>query len=416
MKKFVYAAFVLALSALPALASGFRMHEFSANNTGRALAGAGVAGDDYSAIAFNPAGMTLQTSGGQVGATLVAVHANVRGQVTNGGLHSGREGNIRLYSVIPHVFAQYTLDPKWSVGLGIYTPFGLSTDYNNDWFGHTHALTSKLETLDFTPSVAYKVTNSFSVGGSVVFERLNVRLSNDLPTDIHGIPVGGGLDIREPQNWEPGYTLGMMYQPIESTRFGFSYRSKIVHHLKGSAKFMNSNGFMGSYVNGKYPARAKLTLPESFLFSVHHRLNDSIDLSATVERTMWHRFKSLDIYSPNFMGGVTNIPENWKDVWFVSAGLDYHYDENLTLRGGVAYDESPIRCPQYRTARIPDNDRYWVSLGASYQWNDNITLDAAYTHMFLKKAHTNNFASMSTITATYNMQVDIVGLQVQYHF
>ena len=411
MKKIIYTALVLISSALPVMASGFRVHEFSATNTGRALAGAGVAGDDYSAIAFNPAGMTLKGSGAQAGASLVTIRANVRGSVTNGGLHVGKEGNIHLYSVLPSVFSQYALTPDWVIGLGIYTPFGLSTTYNNDWFGHTHALTSKLETIDFAPSVAYKVNKQFSVGGSVLFERFDVRLSNDLPTHI----TGGQLEVHDPRNWEPGYMVGMTFQPVDSTRFGLSYRSKIVHHLKGTAKISGSAGYGPYFRNGKHVAHAKLTLPESVLFSVHHRLNDKIDLSAMVERVMWSRFKSLDIYSPTFPGGVSITPEKWRDVWFVSVGADYHYNDDLTFRIGAAYDESPIKEPKYRTARIPDNDRYWLSAGTSYQWN-NMVFDLAYTHMFLKKAPTSNYASASTINATYHMQVDIFALQVQYNF
>ena len=416
MKKIVYTALFLLSSAVPVLASGFRMHEFSATNTGRALAGSGVAGDDYSAIGFNPAGMVLKGTGGQVGGSLVTVRANVRGSVTNGGLHTGKEGNIRLYSFLPSVFSQYALNPDWTIGLGIYTPFGLSTTYNNDWFGHTHALTSKLETIDFAPSVAYKVNKQFSVGGSVLFERLDVRLSNDLPSSIGPFPLGGQAEIHEPRNWEPGYVVGMMYQPLDSTRFGLSYRSKIVHHLKGTTKISDSAGLMGMYyVNGKYVTHAKLTLPESVLFSFHHSFNEKFDVSATVERVMWSRFKSLDIYSATFPGGVSVTPEKWRDVWFVGLGGDYHYNEDLTFRIGAAYDESPIKGPKYRTARIPDNDRYWLSAGASYRWN-NMTFDLAYTHMFLKKAPTNNYASASTLDASYHMQVNIFALQVQYDF
>ena len=355
--------------------------------------------------------MVLKGTGGQVSGSLVAVRANVRGSVTNGGLHTGKEGNIRLYSFLPSVFSQYALTPDWVIGLGIYTPFGLSTTYNNDWFGHTHALTSKLETIDFAPSVAYKINKQFSVGGSVLFERLDVRLSNDLPTHL----TGGYLEVHEPRNWEPGYMVGMTFQPVDSTRFGLSYRSKIVHHLKGTTKIIGSTGLGPYFRNGKYVAHAKLTLPESVIFSAHHRLTDSVDVSATVERTMWSRFKSLDIYSSPFVGGVSITPEKWRDVWLVSVGTDYHYNDDLTFRAGAAYDESPIKNRQYRTARIPDNDRYWLSAGASYRWN-NMEFDLAYTHMFLKKAYTDNVASASVINATYHMQVDIVALQVQYNF
>ena len=92
------------------------------------------------------------------------------------------------------------------------------------------------------------------------------------------------------------------------------------------------------------------------------------------------------------MGGVSKTPENWQNAWFFSLGADYKYNDNLTLRFGAAYDESPVKNAAYRTARIPDNDRIWVSAGLSYLYNQ-MQFDLGYTHMFIQTARTHNYAS-----------------------
>lgn len=395
-----------------AFAAGFQLSEFSAVNLGRAFNGAGISGDDYSAIAFNPAGMSLKKSGAQAGMTLVMIKADVKGSTRNGLTHTGKEGDIRLRNWIPHFFAQYQLNDKFDFGLGMYAPFGLSTVYNNSWFGRTHALKSKITAMDITPSVSYKVMNGLTLGGSFIAERVDAKLTNALPA-----PFGGKNEVKG-DDWSYGYTVGIMYEPIQDTRFGVSYRSKISHQLKGKHIVRDSMGGMGPipavFVNGTTPGRAKLTLPEHVLFSAYQKI-DKFGLSASAKWTRWSRFERLDIYSDNMLNGVSSTEEKWENVWMLGAGLDYYHDDNWTFRLGVAYDESPVKGAEYRTARIPDNNRWWTSVGVSYKYKQ-ATIDLGYSHMFVKAAKTRHVTAGSCLDAKYEMQANLIGLQVQYEF
>lgn len=392
----------------PVLGAGFQLSEYSVTHLGRAFSGAGVVGDDYSSIAFNPAGMGLKNSGAQMGATLIAIKASVKGETVNGLITSGKEGSIRLYSFIPHAFTQYRFNEKWVVGLGIYAPFGLSTNYNNDWFGRTHALKSYVSAMDIAPSFSYQVTDQFFVGSSFVLERANAELTNRLPSTWDGENKVRGDD------WTMGYQVGVMYRPQKDTRFGLDYRSKFVHDLRGKHKVTGSTEFGGMFKNGYTAGSAKLTLPEHVLFSAYHKVN-KFGLSASAKWTRWSRFKNLDVYSSNFVGGYSRTKENWEDVWMLSVGLDYHYNNNWTFRCGFAFDESPVKNPTYRTARIPDNDHWLTSVGLSY-YRENVQIDAGYTHIYIPPSRTYNVASGSTLDAKYNMQANLLGVQMQYHF
>lgn len=415
MKKTVFSLMLL-MSSTTAFAGGFQLTEYSVTGVGRSFAGAGVVGDDYSALAFNPAGMTLKNSGVQAGANVVMIDAKVSGNTTNGAFHAGKEGGIHLRQWVPHFFGQYKAADKVRLGLGVYAPFGLSTIYNEDWFGRTHALKSKIKVFDINPSVAYQVSDTFSIGGGFILEQLKALLTNDLPDYLApSVPLGGQLELKEKGKWEYGYNFGMMYEPVKGTRFGASYRSKANYHLKGDISIWGSASPLPVYHNGVTIGRTKLTLPEYVWLSAVHEYNDRWTFSAAAKWVRWSRFQNLDIESDCFIGGVAKTPENWQNAWFFSAGADYKYNDNLTLRFGAAYDESPVKNATYRTARIPDNDRIWVSAGLSYLYNQ-MQFDLGYTHMFIKTARTHNYASGSYINAKYDMGTDIIGAAVQYHF
>ena len=133
---------VMALS-IPALAGGYQLNDYSVTGLGRAYAGQGVVGDDYSAIAFNPAGMSLmKKSGIQTGATFVNLRADVDS------LTGDKHKKMDFWTPIPQFFGQYNVNDKFSLGLGVYAPFGLKTQYDADWFASDMAVLSELQVID----------------------------------------------------------------------------------------------------------------------------------------------------------------------------------------------------------------------------------------------------------------------------
>jgi len=399
--------------ASAAFASGFQLAEYSAVGLGRAMAGKGVVGDDYSAVATNPAGMTLKETGAQVGTTAIFLRAEVEG--TNNGT-PGKEGDINLRQWVPHVFGQYKLNDKTRLGLGIYAPFGLSTIYSRDWFGSSHAMRSKFMAVDFNMSASYDVTDKLTVGGSAIMQLAKANLTNKLPT-ILGANAESEVDA---DSWSPAYKLGMVYKFTDYSRVGFSYHSKITHKLKGEQTITGRTlpvipGMTPSYLqNGVYSGRAKITLPEYLEISGYHRIKD-FGLSATARWTRWSRFNSLDIYSSNLENGVHKTPEKWRNVWMLSLGLDYYLNDTWTVRLGTAYDQSPVSSAKYRTARIPDGNRIWTSVGLSYRYKQ-VQLDLGYSHMFIKAGKTHYVSSGSELNAKYTSHSNLVGAQLQYDF
>ena len=126
-----------------------------------------------------------------------------------------------------------------------------------------------------------------------------------------------------------------------------------------------------------------MDLPATFMVSIAQEIGDRIELLGDVTWTGWSTFEELRVVYDNPVQPDTLSLQEWEDVFRYSAGISFALNERLVLRGGVAFDEEAIPSPQRRTPRIPGNDRTWISFGAGYDFNANLTLDVGYAHLFL---------------------------------
>lgn len=379
-----------------ALAGGFQLSEYSTTNLGRAFAGIGIVGDDYSAVAFNPAGMAMKGDGLQLGVNLMRMASSAEG-VLNG--NSQEKGKLETLAAVPHFFAQKKIGEDFRLGVGVFVPYGFSLKYNDDWFGRTHALNSDIAVMDLSIAASYNIMKELTVGASVLVERADAELTN--------AAMAGMISDLSADSYAIGYQLGIMYRPFEDTRFGISYRSRTDHDLEGDHKLGPLSG----------NADAELSMPAYVAASAYQKVGN-FGLAASVKWSEWSSFDVLDIYS-DIMGPralVQHVEEDWKDTWMFSFGVDYYYNENWTFRAGIAYDETGIRDDEHRTARIPDSDRIIASLGVGYK-NANWSIDLGYAHMFMKHVTSNHaIPGSGTLHADYDPSIDLLGLSVQYNF
>lgn len=394
-------AFVIASKAV--MAGGFSLTEYSTTSFGRAFAGLGIVGDDYSAIISNPAGMSLvKDDGVQLGMSLIDIYAKISDN------RPGKDDEISLniFSPVPSFFMQTTVSDKMKLGMALYTPYGLGTDYKDGWFGRDEALLSEIVVYDFTVSSSYDLTDKFSIGASLSTEYATADLTNDVASGAIYSEIEGHSDPTL------AYTLGLMYRPTDNTRFGLSYRSKSTYDLEGTHTLKANNPMFQAYA-GKGDAWASVTLPENVILSAYQKIDD-LGLSASVKWTRWSRFEYLNIYS-NAKGKddrVNSTYENWQDTWTYAIGADYDLNKDWVLRAGIEYDETPIPGDANRTARIPDDDRIITSLGASYKFNGG-KFDMAYAHIFLDGG---NAQYPSGFDAEYDLHINMLSFAVQYYF
>lgn len=395
---------LLGAALIPATANagGFQLSEYSASSLGRAFAGAGLTGDDYSAVAYNPAAMTLKGTGMQG----VATYFKLRGHAYNLDNPGQREGLLSTKKTVPAFFAQYKIDDKWNVGAGVYVPFGLGTNWVGRWFGDIEAMDSIIEDVNYNLSVAYKATDKLSLGLSLIADSIHAELTN-----YASLPPANRYSMMEADGFNVLWQAGLMYEFTPDTRAALSYRPKSSQYLKGDHDLNTGAGMSTGRVH------TRLVLPEYFNAGVVHRLNDKVQLSANARWTRWSRFKTLNIYSDRTGVDlpVGPVDEGWKDVWMLSLGADWKVNEQWTLRGGVAWDESPVKDAGHRTARIPDSSRFIVSLGASYK-TGNWTWDAGVSHLFMQKHDGYRPGTAGFRHYSRELNTDMISLGVQYDF
>lgn len=435
--------FLLLAGSSTVYASGFALIEQSVSGLGNAFSGGAASAEDATTIFFNPAGMT-RIEGQQVSTALHVIvpsakfKASTATNAAGNSLGTNNSGDGGKTGVAPNFYYTNQLNEKLAIGIGINAPFGLSTEYDKDWVGRYHAVESDVMTVNINPALAYKVNEKLSIGAGLNAQYIEATLSSmadvglTLPGNVSS-PLTDVLVENNADDWSFGYNLGLLYEFNEATRIGFAYRSEIKHKLKGDtttqlpAALAASPTVQAAFAN--QGVNGKITLPASASLSIFHQVTDKLALMADVTWTEWSSFKELTL---NFEGALgiggnssTTTTENWDDTWRYSAGATYQATEELALRTGIAFDETPIS-DEYRTPRIPGEDRLWLAIGAGYKITENFILDVAYTHLFVsdsKMQKTTDLTnpndednSRGNVIGEFENSVDIASAQLSYKF
>lgn len=359
----------------PLHAAGFQLAERSAAGLGRAFSGEAAIADDASVISSNPAGMILLDDNSiSVGLQYIAPQVDVKGRAaTPGGLVRVKDSDVAKDPVVPYFYYTRKVNDKLTLGLGTYSTFGLATDYSSEFAAIAGTDLSEITTVTINPSFAYRFSEHLTLGLGLDIVYAEGQISN----------TSGGNTVfdLEGDDWAAGWNIGALYEINDRTRVGLHYRSSIELDLEGDAK-------LGPPIpvppHTSLPADLNVKLPDSVEASVYHQINDQWAIHGDILWTHWSQFKEL---APSV--GIAPIDdsllteENWDDAFRYAIGTTYTHSEKLTLRAGLAFDESPSS-DDNRTLRIPDSDRIWLSIGASVQLNPCYKLDLGYTHIFAK--------------------------------
>lgn len=395
----------LALAGLSSLtqAAGFALIEQNASGLGNAYAGAAAAADDASTIFFNPAGMTQLPDRQMVLAGhLIKPRMEFSGTVSPA-IGGGQGGDAGDWAIVPNAYYAFRVTPRLHAGIGLNAPFGLSTEYDSGWVGRTQAIKSEVKTINLNPSIAYKLNDALSLGAGLNIQHIEATLTNQ----VHPSFNASHIEIKgDDYGW--GFNLGVLWRVSADTRIGLAYRSKVDYTLEGDATV---TGFAG-VPSG--PVTADITMPDTASLSFFHKLSPKWDLLADVTWTGWSTFDELRIVRTS--GALlSSTQEHWDNTLRYSLGATWHKNDRLSLRGGIAYDDSPVS-DAYRTPRIPDGPRTWLAVGGQYRVNPRGTVDFGYAHLFVKNIALNSTSGGTTLTGQYDNQVDILSVQYTHSF
>jgi len=466
----VAATLTLALGIGPAHSGGFALIEQGASGMGNAYAGAAAVSNDPSTVWFNPAGMLeLGHVEFSIAAHLIAVDNKFsdRGTTLNASFGTyDADGNFNLTAapgadtaepagntVVPNIYYVHRLKPDLAMGVGISVPFGNSTDYGREWKGRYQAVESGVTVIDINPTAAYRINEKLSIGGGISVQLMEATLGNSIDSGATCLGLAGlGLTTQDNCNAEgiglPGNTatdsyaevtgdstevtfnLGMIFKPAPESKLGVTYRHGSEHDLEGEGNFELNAGLvnvlaqtaaarqaLGIVLFENTDALAVANLPPSFSISGTHQIG-KFELLGDATWMGWSDFEELRIKFDSGQNDSFNT-QSWNDVWRVAGGINYKHSSKLTLRAGAAYDESPVPSVQLRTARIPGNDRTWISMGVGYQVTNAITVDVGYAHLMLDETPIDNASEATggtTIRGVYDTSINLLSAQLSWTF
>ena len=361
----------MTLRTLPALvalafagvaqASSFMVQEQDASGIATSFAGSAAVAENAATNFYNPAGLT-QLKGIQVSAGVTGLKTNAE--------YSVNGGNAGDTLAAPNLYLSVPLSKDLYLGFGVSRPFALSTEYTAGWAGDAIARKSELKTVNYNPSLAYRLNDKVSLGFGLNYQKLDLTLSN----------AAGSLSGDDSAM---GWNAGALFNLSPAMRVGVAYRSGLNYHLNGA-------------FNGD------LKLPGTFTLSVWQQVSDRWEAMGDLSFSQWNRLDQSTV-------AISAADE--RNAWRFAWGAAYKYNPALKAKFGFAYERAATPRGDLNL-RAPENDRLWLSLGG--QWNAGTagTFDLGYAYKLSRDIDT----TQNGLNGKYETSGHVLGLQYSTGF
>ncbi len=388
------------LMTITALGGGFQLNEHGA----RAMAQGGAfaaRATDPSAIYFNPAGLGFQ-HGTQVylGATFIMPKVSFFGPLQD---NVNTETKMVDQTFTPiNAYVTYQVTDNIHVGFGVNNPFGLGTKWPDGWSGKFISNEVDLKSFFFTPTVAYKFSDQFSLGVGMNYVTGNVTIKRTVsdPFDPHA-----NIDL-ELSGTGAGFNVGALYKFTNELSVGASYRSSVKIDASGTATFTPNRSV--------YPAgdaSSSLELPATGFLGIAYAPMEHLSLEADYQYIGWSSFKDLTITFKKD-NSQTVSPKDYQNTYILRVGGEYTWND-FQFRAGYLYDHSPV-LTAYVEPLLPDANRNGANLGVGYQFTKELSVDVAY--MFLKFDQRKVTGTAVNFDGTYNANANLFSVDLGYNF
>jgi long-chain fatty acid transport protein len=412
IKTIMYSLALMASLASNAKAGGYSTSLYSTSGLGNAYSGSATGSHDVSDIFFNPS-VTAGKDKSEVIASFSYLRLaidpdNISSNFVAGKRNGVESRNVGTQKLIPALYFSSPINDKTAFNLAITSPFGLETKYNKNWPGRFRALNSSISTMNFNPSLAYKITDDLSFGAGLVAQYYTANLTKEVYTSP--TLATSGLATVNGSDWGYGYNFGLKYDISKDVKIGLGYRSKIDYKLKGNVD-VNDN------LASKF--KSKTTTPESMSIGVAYNINSDLQIVADSIWTRWSRLKNLDVVAQNpALNSSTKF--NWNDSFLHSVGANYALNKNNLLRTGLAYEKEAMN-DRNREPIVPSSDKYWITAGLNHKLGDGLEIDLAYVHQIYKTAKINivDYGAKGvegSVSGKYKTSVDVISLALKKQF
>jgi long-chain fatty acid transport protein len=433
-------AALIGLWAGTAGASGFQLLEQNASGLGNAYAGSAAVAENASTVFFNPAGMT-QLEGRNISAGLAAIITSYKFSngassvgTTLGAAGNGGDGGGPGF--VPNAYMSMAVAKDIYLGLGIGAPFGLKTEFDSPWIGAAQSIMFDVKTINVNPSIAYRVNEKVSVGFGLNWQKLEAEYKRTVGIfNVTGVACTTCLTaVMKLSDDAWGWNAGLLFNVSPTTKVGISYRSQVEYKATGNIALSSNgsatgNGTLNSLnaLGGSSNVSANIKLPDTLILSATQKLDEQWEMLGDLSWTGWSSIPYIDIMRTSGVASgqlAQRLDTKFRDTWRIALGANYKLRDNLKLKFGIAYDQTPVKGADSRLVSLPDNDRTWLSFGTQWQPVKGSTLDFGVTYLYIQDAsiHNNQPSTVSPtlnrglVDGTFKGNVWILGAQYSMNF
>ncbi|MDO4431274.1 MAG: porin [Lonepinella koalarum] len=418
MKTNVFTKTLLSLSLLAATgaanAAAFQLAEVSTSGLGLAYAGNAAVADNASVVANNPALMTkFKSTEVSVGGVYVNGNINISGKTIRG--NDATQNDIIPSAFVPNLYVVVPVNERFAVGGGVNVNYGLKSEFDKNYNAGVFGGDTSLTAINLNLSGAYNLGYGFHFGLGFNAVKAKAELNRYNGDMSPALPKNTTVSHLKGEDWGFGWNAGLVYEFNERNRIGVAYHSEI--KLDANIDYSNSlpTAFPGGLGSATIPGSLVLRLPAYWEVSTYHKLTDKFAVQFSYKHTDWSSFKELEGLSQNNTR-LFHKEENFSNNSRVALGVSYDVLDSLTLRAGIAYDESAsVESP---SISIPDTDRTWYSVGATYRFTQNLSVDVGYAHLRGKKISFTEVEPRTGYRATFESKstANLYGLNLNYRF
>ncbi|WP_419058589.1 long-chain fatty acid transporter FadL [Kluyvera georgiana] len=395
-------AVAVALVSTQAWSAGFQLNEFSSSGLGRAYSGEGAIADDAGNASRNPALiMMFDRPTFSAGAVYIDPDVNISGKSPLTGRSTDAD-NIAPTAWVPNVHFVMPINEQFGWGASVTSNYGLATEFNDNYAAGMYGGKTDLQTANLNLSGAYRLSSnwSFGLGFDAVYAKAKIERYAGETSLLFPGATGQAVGITGPDSqvahlkgdeWGYGWNAGILYELDKNNRWGLTYRSEVKIDFDGDYKSSITSrgnqifaargitglpyGTDGRTINGSLT----LNLPEMWEVSGYNRVDPQWAIHYSIAYTSWSQFQELKATGSNGQE-LFYKDESFKDAYRIALGTTYYYDKTWTFRAGIAFDDSPVPA-NHRSISIPDQDRFWLSAGTTYAFNDDASIDVGASYM-----------------------------------
>lgn len=395
-----------------AMAGGYQVNLAGQRQIGMGHTGTGLALDNAS-IFFNPGAMSHVTGNGlTLGGSAIISKIGYRGLGTS---------NTQFMTDNPlgtpfQAYGMFGVGENLKLGLGVYTPFGSTVNWGNEWSGRFGLNELSLKAIYIQPTISYKIGDKLGIGGGVTYTIGSVNLQRSLP--VQGQDGSeGSIELDGKAKSAFGYNVGVFYQATDAISFGVSYRSKVnVEVEEGEVTFNNiPAAATGNFPNGTMFS-ASLPMPATLTVGFGLKAMEQMTIGVDVNYVGWDAYESLRFdFTQNVAGSpFSEAGRNYKNAFIYRIGGEYRVNDAIALRAGTYLDKTPVQTG-YLTPETPDADALGLSAGVGFNVSESFSIDASF--LYINKKERTDLSNLSGgIGGTYKSVAYIPGIALNYKF